>query len=192
MPDASRKCAVAGCERKYHAAGFCGSHYNANRLYGSPEFRGTVKGLARAFLEAAVTSSTSECVIWPFKKNRKGYGAINIGGTTIETHRLVCIRAHGNPPPGKWDAAHECGKTSCVNPRHISWKTRKDNLADCERHGTKPIGEQLHNAVLTEQDIREIRSLSGAKTQREIAALFGIHQVHVSQIIRGKVWGHVV
>lgn len=154
--------------------------------------KGTSKGAARAFLEAAVSSSTDECVIWPFKKNRKGYGAINIDGGTIETHRLVCIRAHGNPPPGKWDAAHECGKTSCVNPRHISWKTRKDNLADCERHGTKPVGEKLHNAVLTEQDVREIRSLSGVKTQREIGALFGIHQVHVSHIVRRKVWGHVL
>lgn len=192
MANAVRKCAVEGCERKYRAHGFCGSHYNANRLYGSPEFRGTVKGLARAFLEAAVTSSTSECVIWPFKKNRKGYGAINIGGTTIETHRLVCIRAHGNPPPGKCDAAHECGQPSCINPNHIMWKTRKENAADCIRHGTKRLGEKVHNAVLTDDDIRQIRQLCATKTQREVGKQFGIHQVHVSQIIRGKVWGHVV
>jgi len=47
-------------------------------------------------------------------------------------------------------------------------------------------------AVLTEQNIRDIRQLKKqGKTTREIAAVYGINHGHVSRIVTYKVWTHV-
>lgn len=51
------------------------------------------------------------------------------------------------------------------------------------------VGEACPWAKLTRADVNAIRAaLRAGVLQREIAARFGLHQVTVSQIKRGKSW----
>lgn len=188
-----RICTVEDCGRAHQAKGLCGRHYQTWTKYGDATVsRGIPKGVARAFFENARKSTAKECINWPYNKNGVGYGSLAYEGRSRDAHRLMCRLTHGDPPPGKWDAAHKCGNRACVNPNHITWKSRRDNLADCELHGTKRRGEKIHNARLTEDDVRCIRSLAGDMTQQAIGDLYGLHQSYVSAIVLRKAWGHVV
>ena len=56
----------------------------------------------------------------------------------------------------------------------------------------KARGERISSAVLTEDNVREIRKLSAAKqTYVQIATRFGIHKDTVYKIVNRKSWAHV-
>lgn len=88
-----------------------------------------MKAARLAFVEAAVTSSTDECILWPFGK-RGRYGRVYVNGKTVSVHRYVCERTYGPCPPDKQHAAHRCGVHLCINPRHVRWATCAENEAD--------------------------------------------------------------
>jgi DNA-binding MarR family transcriptional regulator len=54
-------------------------------------------------------------------------------------------------------------------------------------------GEEAGPAVLTEWEVREIRFLyeEGHYSQRELGERFGVHQMTISDIVRGKTWSHL-
>lgn len=134
----------------------------------------------------------NECLIWPFDRNNKGYARLTIDGVRLLLHRHICRLKNGEPPEPKYDAAHSCGNghLGCVNPRHLLWKTRKENEADKILHGTSNRGERCGNAKLKRSDVDRIISLKGVKSQRDIANEYGIHQVTVSKIHRGERWNY--
>lgn len=156
-----------------------------------PLTKGISKGAAKAFIDRALRHQTDECLLWPYAKMSSGYGAININGRKEGAHRVVCVRFWG-PPTDRQDAAHECGNRLCVNPAHLRWANRSDNLSDRDRHGTHQKGENAPWAKLNAADIREIRGLRGVETQDAIGQRFGIPQSYVSEIQLGKVWEIVV
>jgi hypothetical protein len=106
----------------------------------------------------------------------------------VLVHRLVCETVHGDAPPNT-AAAHSCGVPSCINPRHISWKTPHENAEDKKQHGTYLHGESATNAKLTARDVAEIRSIVGIK-QSVIAEFYAISQSTVSSIRRRETWVH--
>ena len=56
----------------------------------------------------------------------------------------------------------------------------------------KAKGERISTAVLTEDNVREIRKLSATKqTYVQIAKQFGIHKDTVYKIVNRKSWAHV-
>jgi hypothetical protein len=142
------------------------------------------------YTEVVLTHQDDECLIWPFSKSR-GYATLGVNGKTKYVSRLVCEAFHGPPPSPYHQAAHSCGKghIGCVNRRHLSWKTRKENYADSIRHGTAVYGERHGQAKLTVQDVIAIRA--SKETQRVIAEKFGIFQTTVSEIVRRKIWKEV-
>lgn len=104
--------------------------------------------------------------------------------------RLVCEAFHGPAPSAEHQAAHRNGVRTDNRPSNLRWLTRHENYQDQVRHGTDRRGERHHLAVLTAQDVREIRALSGTMLQREIAARFAVTQGQVSSIINRKIWAH--
>lgn len=114
------------------------------------------------------------------------------GGSQL-VHRVICERTYGPPPSDKHEAAHLCGNghLGCVNPRHLAWKTSKENKADQLIHGTRMLGVKHHNSKLTNDDVRKIISLRDVMFQREIGEMFGINQQAVSLIQNGKRWQHL-
>jgi hypothetical protein len=106
-------------------------------------------------------------------------------------HVIVCETFHG-PRPDGYQVAHENRiKTDC-RARNLSWKTCIDNHADKERHGTLLYGEAHPKARLTENIVRAIRAAAAAgEAQHSIGARYGIHQAHVSLIVRRRIWRRV-
>lgn len=73
----------------------------------------------------------------------------------------------------------------------ISMRENYDHAVKGDRYRR---GEDYGGAVLTEDNVRDIRKMaqSGNYTQRQIAENFGVYQSHISLIIRGKIWTHVI
>lgn len=133
------------------------------------------KGEGIAFLRSLLGHTGDECVPWPFCKNHKGYGMLGHNGRMWKANRLMCMLAHGDPPTPKHQAAHTCGHghLSCVNPRHLEWKTNYENQMDRVAHGTMPkVGK--HRRRLTPEQIEEVRALKGKVAQYDLAKRFGV------------------
>lgn len=128
------------------------------------------------------------CLTWPFGLSR-GYGHLGFDGKTRKAHRVMCELAHGPAPSLKHETAHSCGKghEGCVNPRHLSWKTRTANQRDRCRHGT--AGPQKGPRYrLTPEDAAAIFRAMGKATVTDLAAKYKVTRSTVRQIHLGKIW----
>ncbi|MDX1117059.1 hypothetical protein GOL29_03285 [Sinorhizobium medicae] len=185
-------CKIETCEKKTYAKGFCQGHYNRLLKYGDPtggKPSPSPKGSAEAFYRNVVIKHESnDCLIWPYSKAGSGYGFVVLEGNRFYVHRLVCEMANGLAPTPKHQAAHACGNSSCVNPSHLSWKTRKENEADKLIHGTHHRGSNCPTAKLSEADVLEIRRLKGVKPGIELARDFNVSRSTISHIHTGKSW----
>lgn len=185
-------CSVDGCSKPAYLRGWCNSHYMRNYRYGDPLGGITYKGEPHKFLNDVVLRSAEDgCITWPYGRNGKGYAGIKVDGVQKEVHRLACEAAHGSPPTDLHEAAHSCGNghLGCVNPRHLRWASRKENMADQYLHETRIRGVSSPTAKLTERDVREIRSLKGKLPNSGIARRYSIAIGHVRRIHSGEAWG---
>lgn len=137
--------------------------------------------------------NTDECILWPFRRDKFGYGRFNLSGLRFLAHRYVCVLAHGDPIDDRLHAAHSCRSTGCVNPRHLRWATAKENIGDDRRRdGTIPCGSK-QSKILTETDVLEIRKLLSTTSisQKELAKQFGVSASIVSGIHARNRWKHI-
>lgn len=185
-------CSIPGCGKGgRQRRGLCSSHYQRMMRHGDPHAGRVANGEPDRFLrEEVLTYDGDECIFWPYAHDGHGYPRMNVDGKLVGVHRMVCKEVNGPPPGDDYDAAHSCGKghLGCLTKRHLSWKTRSENFADKEDHGTVVRGEAVHNAKLTEDKVRAIRALQGKKTQKQIAAMFGITSSWVGMIHRRLAW----
>lgn len=155
---------------------------------------GAKRGEIDAWIAATLAAETDACMEWPFAMDSKGYGNVKRGGKWRSANNYVCELAHGPAPSSNHVTAHApvvCHTPLCCNKRHLRWATHEENQQDRYADGTDPRGERNSNAKITEDDVREIRQLSGFTSQRVIASMFGISQPAVSQIVLRKKWRHV-
>lgn len=149
------------------------------------------KGEGLAWIRAHLQHDGDDCLIWPFGKIPDGYpGQIRFDGRSVLAGRVMCELRNGPPPTPKHEAAHSCGKghTGCINPRHLSWKTRGENQRDRVIHCTDNSGERNGCAKLAVGQVVEIRSLKGKSTQAAAGALFGVSGRTIGQIWHRKKW----
>lgn len=96
----------------------------------------------RQFLDAVLAGeiASEECIFWPFSTNQYGYGDITIDGKMWGVHRYICKEIHGDPPSPKHEAAHSCenGHLACINPKHVRWRSRKENANESTRKLGRP------------------------------------------------------
>ena len=141
------------------------------------------------FLKRAVKYRGTQCLLWPFALNSKGYGSIGFQQLSFLTHRMVLMVSKGCPDNANLQAAHICGNRRCVNPRHLRWATSKENERDKVRHGKVAVGERNGKSKFSYTDILEIklRFLWSRETQADLARRFGMSSAHVSDIVWGRV-----
>ena len=184
-------CAIEGCGKPLRKRGWCESHYKRWRRHGDPMGGGTYCNELRRFFQGVVLRfKGSECLIWPYTRNRSGYAQMRWDGRPQNVHRLVCEAVYGPPPTPQHEAAHNCGKghEGCVTPRHAYWATPVENQADKIRHGTHNRGKRHPMAKLCEDDVLEIRALHGKLPERELARRFGVSGTQINNIHRRKSW----
>lgn len=141
---------------------------------------------------------TGSCWEWQGAKHERGYGRFNvvINGRPkqFSSHRAA-YEIHYGVSPGDLEVMHSCDNPSCCNPDHLSLGSHQDNMDDMKRKGRALglAGSENHKAKLTEQDVRDIRSLYGG-VHGECAALarqYGVSKASMSGIVNGKTWKHV-
>lgn len=142
------------------------------------------------FVDYAAEFKSDLCLLWPFGRNSAGYGHFTLDGKWVLAHRMVCEKAHGPFVGDRNEAAHECGNghSGCVNPRHLRWKTRAENVHDMFTHGTMQTGTKQWQAKLTEDNIRFIRANKDSMSVRDLAELFNVSRSSVHYIIVGRTW----
>ena len=139
-----------------------------------------------------------DCWIWQGSKNNKGYGMIFIGSRADGTRALMLVHrvAYAEFVGSLCDSdvlMHTCDKPACCNPEHLVIGTQKKNMQDALHKGRLRHGEKSHNAVLTDDVVRQMRALYSGKRGdvTEIAKKFGFLRETVGCALRGATWGHV-
>lgn len=194
--DNSGVCSVEACGVSAHVRGYCRDHYERWKRYGDPTAGNTSKGEPEAWLRDHVNHADAvECLVWPYarhekKRGERGYGKVHIDGEQRFAHRVMCELAHGVAPTERHEAAHSCGNghVGCVNPHHLRWDTTQGNADDRRVHGTENKGSRNGQAVLSEDDVRQIKTLLGSMSQRAIAAKFGVSRWAITDIANGRRW----
>ena len=118
-------------------------------------------------------------------------GRVTMQGVSCGAHVVVLTLYAGPRPSPLFECCHRCGKghEGCVNPRHLYWGTRAENVADAARHGTlrggRPKGYYHPGFKLRTEMRSEIyRMLDAGYQQKDIARKFNISAQYVSKLKR--------
>ena len=128
-----------------------------------------------------VRKAESGCWLWTAYRMPSGYGNFR----TPERHELahrVAYRLFVGTLDTR-DVMHSCDNPSCVNPEHLSLGTRKENMQDAKSKLRVRSGEGHGRAKLTKAQMLFAKTTVGF--QRDIAAMLGVSQGHVSAIRSG-------
>lgn len=138
--------------------------------------------------------TTTTCWLWTStfysQFGKPTYGQSWLHGRRTGAHR-VSYELHVGPVPDGLDVLHSCDIKACVNPAHLRPGTHGENIR--EAFAKLPpghfAGENGGNARLTWDDVHAIRTARAAGAlQPALARQYGVHQVHISHIVRGKRW----
>ena len=161
----------------------------ANRRKGTP----AIERLSRRLV---VTESG--CWEWQGYRGVRGHGQIlGDDGRITGTHRVAWAAANGPIPKGAM-VRHRCDNAPCCNPDHLELGTHADNMADMWDRGRAAVGMRHPGAVLSDEQVREIRATydpqanpgRGARKYRsnaeELGEKYGVSAQHIRDVARGK------
>jgi len=163
--------------------------------------------LAGAFWARVDRGTTPDgCWLWRGNRDMKGYGRLYVDCRAIRAHRIAWTLTNGPIPDGLC-VCHRCDNPPCVRPDHLFLGTSADNTRDASAKGRMATGERNcmsrpeivvkirgsnnHNARLTEDQVRLIRSRIGRVGQRQLAREFGVSKGTIWWIASGRQWKHV-
>ena len=146
----------------------------------------------RSFLdEWTCPEPNSGCYLWTRSVDSYGYGHVQYNGRLVLAHRLSWELANGISP-GKAHVLHSCDTPPCCNPMHLALGSHLENMRDALAKGraARLAGSANGRAILTPSSVNQIRETyrNGELRQKDIAALYGIGQSHVSRIVREESW----
>jgi hypothetical protein len=187
-------CTVEGCSRVHEGRGYCSMHYKRFTRHGDPMVRRKLANGERLdWLMNHAGFQGNECLIPPFAKVSQGPANVIFEGKERVASRVMCILAHGRPVNEGLHAAHSCGNghLSCCTPAHLRWSTPSENAADKISHGTAPLGERSHLAILSLGEAQWAWNMRGKLSQQAIADKLGVSRSAIMHIHVGKNWPEV-
>lgn len=132
-----------------------------------------------------------ECWLWKGKPEANGYGRIRISPDPsihhVKAHRFSWMLANGRDPGDKM-VLHKCDVPACVNPAHLYLGDHDRNMRDKVERGRQPRGEEIWGK-LTAADVADIRT--SGKSQRKLAARYGVVKSAIWAIQVRRIWKHV-
>ena len=126
--------------------------------------------------------------------DRDGYGRIEIDfNKTILAHRFSYL-LHVGDIPSKKLIRHICDVRSCVNPNHLLIGTHQDNKNDCVNRKRVPVGENVPQSKLSNNDVRDILVAvhNGVYNNTyQIANEYCLHFTTISAMFYGDTWKNI-
>lgn len=136
---------------------------------------------------------SGKCWIWTGCVNNGGYGTFGLNGKYTMAHRFSWEFYNNQKIPLGYSVMHTCDNPRCVNPKHLTIGTMKDNMQDSKKKGRSCFGEKNAMAKLTETQVLEIKSLikSNLYLIKDIAIRYNVSHRHVLQIKNGVRWRYL-
>jgi Zinc-binding loop region of homing endonuclease len=142
------------------------------------------------------------CWEWQGATGNSGYGNVAWHGNMYVAHRVAAwlsglistpqaIESRSTSRRARQFVLHKCDNRLCCNPAHFFVGTLGDNMKDAYRKKRKSSfkGESHANAKLTNEQAAEIRRrYKNGELQTLLAKEYGVSQVTISLIIRGKTY----
>lgn len=207
-----RVCSIDGCEKEiYHSNGFCRNHHLHLLKYGDPlasrpktclwcsgvfmsQTRNAEYCCDKCRFMGKVDMSDGngphgDCWLWTGTKHGKGYGHFKIGTFCEKAHR-ASFKLFCEHDPGNLLVCHRCDTPDCVNPQHLFLATNETNILDRQWKRRHAHGETHSRAIITEENVREIR-LGDMSKIRFFAKKFNASESTIRQVGRGDTWRHL-
>jgi len=143
--------------------------------------------------EVAAPFTGPDCLPFPFSLMKSGHGHISARLGANYAHTYIAKRVLGECPAGH-EVCHDCGNPSCVNPKHLYWGTRSENMDDRWRHGGMTLppvkrGASNGNSVMTEEQARSAKAqLKLGVKPCDIAKQSGVRTATINNIKYGTSW----
>ena len=124
-------------------------------------------------------------------KDKDGYGVIKRFGKKMSMNRYICLLTHGCPitfQTETWYARLSCGNSQCVNPDHLYWDKRTNDIitkTKTRKKWKKPSNHKLD--YNTAQQIHDLLSKTYV-SYKQIKEWYGIDTTTISNINNGRIW----
>ena len=149
----------------------------------------TPERIANFWAKVDKVTHSDGCWVWQGAKTTSGYGAFQMGvGNTVRAHRIAYV-LHFGAFDDDLVVCHKCDNRECVNPSHLFVGTNADNAADMSNKGRAARLHGTQNGCSKLTDSIVVSIYQDPRTNREIAAEYGIASSLVSLIRHRKVWG---
>ena len=124
------------------------------------------------------------------KTSAAGYRCVQLcDGRRIKDARVHRLVAEAFIPKTGYLVRHIDGDKKNNRLDNLAWGSQLDNEADKRRHGRIIYGPKHHNAKLTADLIRQIRS--SAKTDLQWSKELGVARNAIYSVRKGLTWSHV-
>jgi hypothetical protein len=190
-------CKVDGCISKLRGGlGYCSKHYQRFKKHGDPNKGIKLHGsIEERFWRFVDKSDDDSCWNW-FGQKINGYGRISLGAKSLASdgsHRVSWKMHNKQEIPKGMFVMHSCDNPSCVNPKHLSLGTPKDNSDDMIAKGRKKqvihIGEKNGKSIIKPEIVRFIRSSD--LSHAELARQLNISNGCVRSVRSKRTWKHI-
>lgn len=113
-----------------------------------------------------------------------------VRGRRLRVHRVEWEK-HFGPIPEGLTVVHACDQPPCWEIHHLMLGTHLANMVDRQRKRRQPAGERNGRALLTAEQVLEIRSLREQHSGPELARLYGVTVGCVHGVLSGENWRHL-
>lgn len=152
------------------------------------------QSLRDRFWSKVEIAGPDECWEWKAHKMASGYGQFGLSKGVFHTASRVSL-ALVMPLAAGQVACHRCDNPPCVNPAHLFAGSQVENARDSVAKGraNRVKGESHPSHVLTEEDVRHLRSLDFSRygEMTRVAGEYGIAPANLKKAVNGITWRHV-
>lgn len=140
------------------------------------------KDIDRIFKKVDMGDDAIGCWTWTAGTTADGYPQVRVRGRMLKPHRILFKLKNPEVNIEADSIRPACGNPLCINPDHQ------------EIRGYGYSGHPATEQKLTVQAVKAIKRLlaKGEMKQKDIAELFDVHHVTVSNINTGNTWASVI
>lgn len=156
-----------------------------------PTYDVSTHGRVRSWKKGRRKSVPTEPRYLKLRASGTGYLTVSLDGVTTNVHSAV-LRTHVGPRPEGWVSRHMNGDKTDNRLENLCWGTYSENALDMHGHGTMKLGEERHNAKLSDAQVIEARLLRaiGVKVA-PLAQRYGVSPDVMAKALRGDTWKHL-